>query len=165
MKRTAVIVLFLLLALMMSSAFPASMPEGNSPFVGLAHIQIQTKDIEKSIQFYVGNLDFKVISRSDMTRPDGVTKMALVGVGSCVVELSQPPKPETVLEKTRGTIGHYAIEVSDIEKAVAALKAKGVTMDREIFTMENLFGGIRGAFISGPSGESIELFQYIKKTK
>ena len=165
MKRTAAFVVYLVFALMISAAFPASMPEGNSPFVGLAHIQIQTKDIEKSIQFYVGNLDFKVLARSEMTRPDGVTKMALVGVGSCVVELSQPAKPETVLEKTRGTIGHYAIEVSDIEKAVAALKAKGVTMDRELFTMDNLFGGIRGAFISGPSGESIELFQYIKKTK
>jgi len=132
-------------------------------FVGLAHIQISTKDLEKSIQFYVDNLGFQVINRSELTRPDGTTKMALVRLGSCILELAQPAKPETVLEKTRGTIGHFAIEVTDIEKAVAAVKAKGITLDRDVFTMEHLFGGIRGAFLTGPSGESIELFQFMKK--
>jgi len=132
-------------------------------FVGLAHIQIGTKDLAKSIQFYVANLGFQVINRSELTRPDGTTKMALVRLGSCILELAQPAKPETVLEKTRGTVGHFAIEVTDIDKAVAAVKAKGIALDRDVFTLENLFGGIRGAFISGPSGESIELFQFMKK--
>lgn len=154
------------LSILLLSACAGSLVAADQPagvFVGLAHIQIGTKDLEKSIQFYVDNLGFKVINRSELTRPDGTTKMALVQLGSCILELAQPAKPETVLEKTRGTIGHFAIEVTDINKAVAAVKAKGITLDRDVFTLENLFGGIRGAFLSGPSGESIELFEFIKK--
>ena len=165
MKKLTLALAIILCCAVTLPALPAATQAGSSPFVGLAHIQIQTKDLEKSIQFYVGNLDFQVTDRSEMTRPDGVTKMALVRLGSCVLELAQPAKPETVIEKAKGTIGHFAIEVNDIEKAVAVLKAKGVAVDRDIFTMDKLFGGIRGAFISGPSGESIELFQFIKKTK
>ena len=159
MKKSGLVVFLLF-------AFAGSVAAADNPagvFVGLAHIQIGTKDLEKSIQFYVDNLGFQVTNRSELTRPDGTTKMALVRLGSCILELSQPAKPETVLEKTRGTVGHFAIEVTDIDKAVAAIKAKGITLDRDVFTLENLFGGIRGAFISGPSGESIELFQYLKK--
>ena len=155
-----------ILSILLLCVFAGSLAAAEQPtgvFVGLAHIQIGTKDLEKSIQFYVDNLGFQVTNRSELTRPDGTTKMALVRLGSCILELAQPAKPETVLEKTKGTVGHFAIEVTDIDKAVAAVKAKGITPDRDVFTMENLFGGIRGAFISGPSGESIELFQYMKK--
>jgi catechol 2,3-dioxygenase-like lactoylglutathione lyase family enzyme len=159
MKKTALSIL--LLFVFAGSLAAADQPTG--VFVGLAHIQIGTRDLEKSIQFYVDNLGFQVTSRSELARPDGTSKMALVRLGSCILELSQPAKPETVLEKTRGTIGHFAIEVTDIDKAVAAIRAKGITLDRDVFTIENLFGGIRGAFISGPSGESIELFQFMKK--
>ncbi len=158
--RKSVLSIFLLFA---CAGSLAAADQTAGVFVGLAHIQIATKDLEKSIQFYVDNLGFQVTNRSELTRPDGTSKMALVRLGSCILELAQPAKPETVLEKTRGTIGHFAIEVTDIEKAVSAIRAKGITPDRDVFTMENLFGGIRGAFISGPSGESIELFQYMKK--
>ncbi len=159
MKKSALSIL--LLCAFCFSVAAADQPAG--VFVGLAHIQIGTKDLEKSIQFYVDNLGFQVVNRSELTRPDGTTKMALVRLGSCILELAQPAKPETVLEKTKGTIGHFAIEVTDIDKAVAAMKAKGITIDRDVFTLDNLFGGIRGAFVSGPSGESIELFQFMKK--
>ncbi|MFB3906712.1 MAG: VOC family protein [Acidobacteriota bacterium] len=159
MKKNAlsILVLFVLVGSLLAADQTAGV------FVGLAHIQIGTKDLEKSIQFYVDNLGFKVINRSELTRPDGTTRMALIRLGSCILELSQPARPEAVLVKTRGTIGHFAIEVTDIDQAVASVKAKGITLDRDVFTLENLFGGIRGAFITGPSGESIELFQFMKK--
>jgi catechol 2,3-dioxygenase-like lactoylglutathione lyase family enzyme len=130
-------------------------------FTGLAHIQIQTRDIEKSIRFYQDNLHFVVVDRSEMTRPGGTTRMALIKQGSCVLELSQPANPDTVVEKARGTIGHFALAVKSVDKAVAELKAKGITPDREPSNSDQLFGGIRMAFISGPSGESIELFEFL----
>jgi catechol-2,3-dioxygenase len=51
-------VLLILLLFTSGSAVAADQPTG--VFVGLAHIQIGTKDLEKSIQFYVNNLGFQV---------------------------------------------------------------------------------------------------------
>jgi catechol 2,3-dioxygenase-like lactoylglutathione lyase family enzyme len=135
--------------------------EDAARYIGLAHIQIQTKDIEKSIRFYQDNLHFVVVDRSEMTLPSGTMRAALIKQGSCVLELSQPPNPDGIIEKARGVIGHFALEVSDVEKAVAELKAKGISPDRDVSTSNQLFGGIRIAFFSGPSGESIELFQFL----
>jgi lactoylglutathione lyase len=130
-------------------------------FRGLAHIQIQTRDIEKSIRFYQDNLYFVVVDRSDITRPNGTSRAALIKQGSCVLELSQPANPDSVVEKTRGTVGHFALLVGSVDKALAELKAKGITPDRDPANQDQLFGGIRMAFISGPSGESIELFEFL----
>jgi lactoylglutathione lyase len=130
-------------------------------FTGLAHIQIQTQDIEKSIGFYQNNLHFVVVDRSDVTGPTGTRRAALIKQGSCVLELSQPADPATALVNTRGTIGHFAIGVSSVDKAVAELTAKGVKVDRGPSTSDQLFGGIRTAFLTGPSGESIELFEFL----
>ena len=132
-------------------------------FRGLAHIQIQTKDIEKSIRFYQDNLHFVLVDRSDIARPNGMTRAALIKQGSCILELSQPANPDSVLEKTRGTVGHIALLVGSVDKAVAELKAKGIAPDREPSNSDQLFGGIRMAFVSGPSGESIELFEFLNK--
>jgi lactoylglutathione lyase len=127
----------------------------------LAHIQIQTRDIEKSIRFYQDNLHFAVVDRSDVTRSNGTTRAALIKQGSCILELSQPANPDSVVEKTRGTVGHFALLVGSIDKAVAGLRAKGIMPDRDPANSDQLFGGIRMAFISGPSGESIELFEFL----
>ena len=135
--------------------------EDAAGFIGLAHVQIQTRDIEKSIRFYQDNLHFVVVDRSEMARPNGTMRLALIKQGSCILELSQPPNPDSVVQNTRGTIGHFAIAVGNVDTAVAELKAKGVKFDREASTSDQLFGGIRTAFLSGPSGESIELFQFL----
>jgi lactoylglutathione lyase len=137
----------------------AQAADDSAQYIGLAHINIQTKDLEKSLSFYLDNLHFAVVDRSERTLPAGTMKTALIKLGSCILELSQPPNPDNVIEKSRGIIGHFAIEVKDVEKAAAELKAKGIQLDREV-SSSDLFGGIRITFISGPSGESIELFEY-----
>ncbi len=130
---------------------------------GLAHINVQTRDLEKSIKFYQDNLQFTLVSKAELSRPEGVTRIALVRQGNCVVEFAQPPQPETVPEKVKGVIGHFAVEVRNIDQVATGLKAKGITLDREVTTLDTLFGGSKVAFLSGPSGESIELFEYLKK--
>ncbi len=135
--------------------------QDSANFRGLAHVQIQTKDIEKSIRFYQDNLHFVVVDRSDVTRPNGTSRAALIKQGSCILEFSQPANPDSVAEKTRGTIAHLALLVGSVDKAVAELKAKGIAPDRDPSNSDQLFGGIRMAFISGPSGESIELFEFL----
>ena len=140
---------------------PVTQNEPAAEYVGLAHINVQTKDIDKSISFYRDAFGFVFVERTEMSRPDGTTKMAWIRLGSCILELSQPAKTDTVVEKARGVIGHFAIEVRNLPQAAADLKNKGFTFDRDVSAPSNLFGGVRVAFISGPSGESIELFEYL----
>lgn len=130
-------------------------------FGGLAHIQIQTPDLEKSIRFYQDNLHFVVVDRSEIARPNGTMRAALVKQGSCVLELMERPGAGGAAENAASPIGHFAIAVASVDKAAAELKAKGVKLDREASTSEQLFGGIRTAFLTGPSGERIELFQFL----
>lgn len=153
-------VLFLCLASVLS-VFQAAKAQDAAKYIGLAHINIQTKDLEKSIRFYEDNLHFVVTDRTESTRPDGTMKVALIRLGSCILELSQPPNPDSVVQNASGVIGHFAIEVSNIEKLVSELKAKGIKPARDVTTLDKLFGGARIAFISGPSGESIELFEFL----
>jgi catechol 2,3-dioxygenase-like lactoylglutathione lyase family enzyme len=131
-----------------------------SPILGLAHIAIQTRDLEKSIRFYTENLGFHLQYRNTLERPVGIVRVALVYRGSCLLELGQQPNPENIKENLEGTVSHFALEVKNIEKVVSDLKVKGIPMEREIFSIPNLFLGIKGAFLKGPSGERIELFEY-----
>jgi catechol 2,3-dioxygenase-like lactoylglutathione lyase family enzyme len=161
MKPARLLVVIALLSFLAPYSTYAQAAQDAANYRGLAHIQIQTRDIEKSIRFYQDNLHFVVVDRSDMTRPTGMARAALLKQGSCLLELSQPANPDSVLEKTRGTVGHFALWVGSVDKAVAELKTKGITPDRDPANSDQLFGGIRMAFISGPSGESIELFEYL----
>ena len=158
MKPTRSLVL---MAVLFSLAPYSTYAQDATNYRGLAHIQIQTRDIERSIRFYQDNLHFVVVDRTDTTRANGTTRAALIKQGSCVLELSQPANPDSVVEKARGVIGHFALLVGSVDKAVAELKAKGITPDRDPANMDQLFGGIRMTFISGPSGESIELFEFL----
>jgi catechol 2,3-dioxygenase-like lactoylglutathione lyase family enzyme len=159
MKSAHLLFVIVMFCLLSPSLQAVQAAENAAKYMGLAHIQIQTKDIEKSIRFYQDNLHFAVVDRSELSVPSGTIKTALIKQGSCVLELSQPPNPDSVVEKARGVMGHFALQVDNVEKAVAELKARGITPDRDV-SSNNLFGGIRIAFISGPSGESIELFEY-----
>jgi catechol 2,3-dioxygenase-like lactoylglutathione lyase family enzyme len=127
-------------------------------FNGLGHVEIQVQDIEQSIRFYQDILQFVVVDRAEIVRPAGRSQLALVRQGSCVVELVQAPDAQAIT--TKGPIGHFAILVSNVDSAAAELKAKGITFDREPANLD-AFGGLRNAFFNGPSGESIELLQFL----
>ena len=89
---------FLVLTAVLFSLAPyATYAQDAANFRGLAHIQIQTRDIDKSISFYQDNLHFALVDRTDRTGPNGTTRAALVKQGSCILELSQPANPDSVL--------------------------------------------------------------------
>ncbi len=161
MKPVTVLALIALLSSAMPFTMSLQAAEDAAGFNGLAHIQIQTADLDRSIRFYQDNLGFVLVDRSEMTRPNGTMRVALIKQGSCILELSERPSPGGVAQEARGPIGHFALAVANVDKAVAELKAKGVKFDREASTQAQMFGGIRTAFLSGPSGETIELFQFL----
>ena len=124
--------------------------------LGLAHINISTTRLDESIRFYSENFGFTELSRSSM----GANQLVLLRRYTCILELNGNNSADGPAEINDGVIGHFALEVSNLEQMIADLTSRGIEMERPMFT-GNLFGGINGAFVRGPNGESIELFEYL----
>lgn len=140
------------------------MPD-SSPFRGLAHIAIPTKDLDASIAFYRKYLDFELTYRTSV-RVDGDSsgffpvQYALVERGSCVLELLQPANTQLVKAGVEGIPGHFALAVDDLDAAVDRLKATGLLgPEVQPALYPTLLGGSRSVDVTGPSGERIELFE------
>ena len=138
------------------------MAEADARFIGLAHIGVMTQDIEKSIRFYTEHLGFEVWQRSESGSREKPNKLALLRLGTCVVELIKLGESDNAIVGKRGSVEHFAIEVKDLESIIADLRAKGIAFLGEMFVDPDVFGGVKGVFLSGPSGEAIELFEYVK---
>ena len=87
-----------------------------------------------------------------------------LSLGTCLLELICPPDP-AALEKRNpnGWIGHLCIECRHIDDVVADFKARGIIPEgAQVSYNEKILGGVKNIFFDGPSGESIELFDYLK---
>ena len=152
--------IILLVVLTMAVSNQPSFADANTPDInGLAHICVYTRDMSKSLVFYTDTLGFEVVHR---TRLDSGFGFAMVRRGSCIIELLEPEDVNKVKPRTGGVIDHVALEVKDINTVFAKLKAKGVSFFTPIIDDPNLMGGVRIAFFRGPSGESFELFEYLR---
>jgi lactoylglutathione lyase len=154
-----VLILILMMVVIMA-ADQSLLADVNTPDInGLAHICIYTRDMEKSLVFYTDTLGFNLVHR---TRLDAGFGFAMVRQGSCIIELLEPEDVNKVKPRTGGVIDHVALEVKDINAVYTKLKSKGVGFTTPIIDDPNLMGGVKIAFFRGPSGESFELFEYLK---
>ncbi|QXC61461.1 VOC family protein [Aquihabitans sp. G128] len=110
---------------------------------GVHHVSINVADAEASIAFYRDVLGFGV--RPD--RPDFGFGGAWLDVGGQQVHLIEAPTPQDLGQ-------HFAIEVADIEAAIADLRAKGV----DVSDAKPVGTGLQ-AFFADPSGNALELNQ------
>ncbi len=134
-----------------------------SNFKGLAHIGLFTADIEESKRFYVENLGFTLEYETVMDKPDNHwTKMAFLNLNGMVIELLQHSDKAKHKTGNDGCVDHLTIEVKDLEQVVTDLKEKGIVFETEApIKMEKLFNGAQVIFFRGPSGERLELFEYL----
>lgn len=127
---------------------------------GLAHIALYTKDLEVSLAFY-GMLGGVVFDQADVKKPAGTNHIKLVQMPGFVLEIIEPHDGSPVTAEG-GLFPHIALEVDDVDAAVAELKALGINTFRtaEPNSMP-IFGGIRNIFFYGPDGELLELLQHL----
>ena len=124
----------------------------------LLHTMIRVKDLDKSIDFYVNNLEMKLLRRTDF--PGGKFTLAFVGYGeekdTAVIELTHNWDQEKPYELGDG-FGHLALGVQDIYGICDKLAAQGVNIPRPPGPMKH--GSSIIAFIEDPDGYKIELIE------
>ena len=129
-------------------------------FKRIDHIELLTARPERAIDFYTGVLGFKVRARDRVPgTPLGPLELVYLDLGGTTVELMCYPE-KTIEERTPGERLGYrmmALEVEDMDRALAALKAKGI---------EASWGPVKRptyarAEIRDPDGNSIELRQWL----
>jgi len=108
---------------------------------------VAVKNLEESAKFYTDVLGMDEIRRFS-PRPD-LTIAFFKGEGEATIEL---------IEGEEGKRGLYmvGIEVDDMDREVANLKAKGVELTSGPFGAP---GGPKIAFLNGPDGVEIELIE------
>jgi len=130
-------------------------------FKRIDHIELVTGSPERAIAFYTGVLGFRVRSRDRVpASPLGPLELVYLELGGTTVELmcypeAQPPRRE---DGERLGWRMMAIEVEDMDAALAQLKAQGI---------EPTWGpkkrpSYARAEIRDPDGNSIELRQWIR---
>lgn len=94
------------------------------------HLGIATKSIEESLKFWEKSLGLENV-HTEVVEEQKV-RVAMLPIGESRVELLEPTSEDSpiskFLEKRGGGIHHIAIEVENIEEALAKLKAEGTRL-------------------------------------
>ncbi len=97
---------------------------------GLKHVGIAVKDIDATLEVFEKTLGLK--HEKTVTIDERKLKIALLDLGETKIELLEPMDTEGTIAKflqNRGEgMHHIAFKVTDIEKMLADLQKKGVTL-------------------------------------
>jgi glyoxylase I family protein len=131
-----------------------------SVFRRIDHVELVTSQPERAVNFYTEVLGFSVRSRDRVpASPLGPLDLVYLDLGGTTVELMCYPEAKPAAAPREEHLGYrmMALEVTDMDQALAALKAKGV---------EPVWGPKKRptyarAEIRDPDGNSIELRQWV----
>ncbi len=137
------------------------MPIGNknSKMAGLGthHIAVQTQDYAASIAFYTEVMGMQ----QSVEFSAGGRRIALLDIGDgSHLELFEPlPGTSPAGDATDNVVFHFALSTTDIEPALARVRAAGMEVTVELKTVDLGPLNVSIAFFKGPGGEVVELFQ------
>ena len=94
------------------------------------HLGIATKGIEEALKFWEDALGLENVHTEVVE--DQKVRVAMLPIGESRIELLEPTAEDSpiakFLEKRGGGIHHIAVEVEDIEAALAKLKREGMRL-------------------------------------
>lgn len=94
------------------------------------HLGIATKGIDEALKFWSDALGLENVHTEVVE--DQKVRVAMLPIGESRIELLEPTSEDSpiskFLEKRGGGIHHIAVEVEDIEAALAKLKARGMRL-------------------------------------
>jgi lactoylglutathione lyase len=124
----------------------------------MLHTMLRVGNMERSVKFYTEVLGMKLLRTTD--RPDQKYSLAFVGYDTedkaSVIELTYNYGVDKY--DLGSAFGHLALEMPDVAKACAEVKAKGGKVTREA-------GPVKGgttviAFVEDPDGYKIEFIEH-----
>ena len=128
---------------------------------GLDHVAILVADLDEAVRLYRDVYGLELAEIEEV--PTEKVRVAIFGHGAGRIELVSPASPDSPMAKTiekRGEgLHHICLEVPDIEKAMAALRARGAPLLDE--KPRPGAGGSQVAFVhpKGSRGVLVELKQ------
>ena len=94
------------------------------------HLGIATKGIDEALKFWSDALGLENVHTEIVE--DQKVRVAMLPIGDSRIELLEPTSVDSpiskFLEKRGGGIHHIAVEVDDIESALAKLKSQGMRL-------------------------------------
>jgi len=123
----------------------------------MLHTMLRVGNLDRSVTFYTEVLGMKLLRTTD--RPEQKYTLAFVGYDTedrtAVLELTYNYGTDRYDLGT--AYGHVAIEMPDVAKACAAVKAKGGKVTREAGPVKG--GSTVIAFVEDPDGYKIEFIE------
>ncbi len=125
-------------------------------FKRIDHVEIVPRNAEKTIDFYVDILGFRVKGRNEVRMPP-MREVIYLQLGDTVIEVISADNPKLKSENP-WEVGYrgIALEVEDMAKAVDYLKSRGIAIAREPVDLGDSYRGE----IRDPDGLIIELRQW-----
>jgi glyoxylase I family protein len=132
-------------------------------FKRIDHIELLTAAPERAVAFYAGVLGFRERERTRIPQtPSGPLDLVYLELGGTTLEVMCYPQAKAIAPRSaEQRLGWQclALEVEDMERALAALKAKGI---------EPAWGPMKRpdyarAEIRDPDGNPIELRQWYRR--
>src|SRR6185436_2827355 len=122
-------------------------------------VRLGANDVVKLAKFYEAAFDLKEIDRVGNPATEIIMRY-----GATIADAKAGASPEFLVQKREGTapkdpIHHAILRVSDIRASVAAAKAAGATVERDVMTAP--IGGtpIKIAMLIDPDGNALELME------
>jgi lactoylglutathione lyase len=123
----------------------------------LDHCCLNVRDMDAAIRFYERSFGMKLLSRREIKETNA--EIAFVGYGEDQMKLElthwRAWKPEDYTEGS--TFDHIALVVEDVRGLVARLRAEGVKVAKEPYTLSG--SGSTIAFVHDLDGNWVELIE------
>ena len=146
---------------------PALRPQ--SPLAGLVgnHVGIRVPDYKAAIKWYSEKLDFRIIHEWSYA-DEKLAYLAPANTNDFWIEILAEGRLKAKVKyddlgKSLEESGyhHFCLHVADLDKTLAELKKRGVTIVGETFYLEEITRKL--AFFQDPWGNMIELAEVVKK--
>lgn len=125
--------------------------------IGLDHIVVNTRDVERAIRFYRDVLGMEILRLEEFRQGKVGFVSARVSPGT-IIDI----RPDSSREKVTPNVDHYCLVLgpTDMKKFHAELKAKGIKVEEEVRPAWGAQGYGQQFKLWDPEGNKIELRCY-----
>ncbi|MBZ0305142.1 MAG: VOC family protein [Anaerolineae bacterium] len=131
---------------------------------GLQHLGLPVTDVEKSKAFYK-RLGFSEVMYRELPQDGDVVRVVMLELNGFVLELYQLTRHDLdeIRNRQHGHLDHFALNVRDINAALAAVRDEGLkTLEESPVFLPFWEKGVYYFNILGPDGEKVEFNQIVK---